>query len=103
VVKGGVYTDDIFRALVLGCGRIMNDKILPEILRMSVLSSGRNLGAVALGRSAGMNSLALGMRASTLGRTTGSNVAITSGNTALNPSGGNTFYTSQVARANRMG
>lgn len=52
VVKGDGYTDDIFRALVLGVSRILDDKIKPEILRMSALvTRPRITGAIGAGRS----------------------------------------------------
>lgn len=63
VTKGGNYTDDIFRALVLGISRILDPKILPEILKASAsVTRGRLVGAISSGRSMGMQSL-LGMHA----------------------------------------
>ena len=50
VVKGDGFTDDLFRALVLGVGRIVSDKIMPEILRLSFLKTQTNVGAVTSGR-----------------------------------------------------
>lgn len=53
VVKGDGYTDDIFRALVLGVSRILDDKIKPEILRMTAqVTRPRLTGAIGAGRSA---------------------------------------------------
>ena len=53
VLKGDGYTDDLFRALVLGVSRILDPKIKPEILRMSALVTRPRLtGAIGAGRSA---------------------------------------------------
>lgn len=59
VIKGGVYTDDIFRALVLNISRILDPKILPEIIRMSASTTrGPMYGALAAGRSLGLGGMA---------------------------------------------
>jgi hypothetical protein len=53
VIKGEGFTDDLFRALVLGVSRILDDKIREEILRLSSLNTKpRVTGAVSAGRSA---------------------------------------------------
>ncbi len=53
VIKGDGYTDDIFRALVLGVSRILDEKIKPEILKMSsMITRPRLTGAIGAGRSA---------------------------------------------------
>lgn len=55
VIKGGVYTDDLFRALVLGTSRILDPKIMPEIIRMSAVTTrGPMVGALVMGRAMGM-------------------------------------------------
>lgn len=55
VVKGNNYTDDILRALVLGVSRILDPKIMEKMLQLSaVVTRGKIVGAVAVGRSAGM-------------------------------------------------
>jgi hypothetical protein len=52
VIKGDAYTDDIFRALVLGVSRILDEKIKPEILKMtSLITRPRLTGAIGAGRS----------------------------------------------------
>lgn len=52
VVKGGHYTDDIFRALVLGISRITDPKIMPLILEMSAqVTRAKIMGAITAGRS----------------------------------------------------
>lgn len=61
VVKGEGFTDDLFRALVLGTSRILDDKIKPEILAMSAASTrGRMTGAVSVGRSGSLGSMGMG-------------------------------------------
>lgn len=63
VTKGGAYTDDIFRALVLGVSRILDPKILPEIVKMSAsVTRSKMVGAISSGRSYGLMSLS-GMQA----------------------------------------
>ena len=53
VIKGDGYTDDLFRSLVLGVSRILDEKIKAEILRMSALITRPRLtGAIGAGRSA---------------------------------------------------
>lgn len=55
VVKGNNYTDDILRALVLGVSRILDPKIMEKMLQLSaVVTRSKLVGAVAVGRSAGM-------------------------------------------------
>lgn len=52
VVKGDGYTDDIFRALVLGISRILDDKIKPEMLKLTArLTRPSMTGAISAGRS----------------------------------------------------
>lgn len=52
VVKGGNYTDDVFRALVLGLSRILDPKIQTELLKFSASTTRSKLiGAIAAGRS----------------------------------------------------
>lgn len=52
VLKGDGYTDDIFRALVLGISRILDDKIKPEILKLTAtITRPRLTGAIGAGRS----------------------------------------------------
>lgn len=59
VIKGDNATDDIFRALVLGVSRALNDKVLPELLKTATGSvSGRLTGAVASGRVLGSSYVA---------------------------------------------
>ena len=54
VIKGTNATDDIFRALVLGVSRALNDKILPELLKSVVpVDSRRRVGAVVTTRLGG--------------------------------------------------
>ncbi len=59
VIKGTNATDDIFRALVLGVSRALNDKILPELLKSVVpLESRRLVGAVVTTRLGGSSYIA---------------------------------------------
>ena len=52
VLKGDGYTDDNFRALVLGVSRILDDKINAEMIRLgSILTKNRVTGAISVGRS----------------------------------------------------
>lgn len=52
VTKGDGYTDDIFRALVLGVSRILDDKIKEAILKMSsAVTRPLVTGAITAGRS----------------------------------------------------
>jgi hypothetical protein len=101
VVKGGPYTDDTFRALVLGVGRILDAKIMPEILRMSAaVSQVRNVGAIAMGRSLGMSNNTA-YQINKYGTNSGTNVALLAGNSNRDSAGSSTNLTSHVVRANR--
>lgn len=52
VIKGGVYTDDLFRALVLGTSRLLDPKIAEELaLRSAVTTRGPIVGAVTAGKT----------------------------------------------------
>lgn len=52
MIKGGVYTDDLFRALVLGTSRLLDPKIAEELaLRSAVATRGPIVGAVAAGKT----------------------------------------------------
>jgi hypothetical protein len=54
VIKGNNATDDIFRALVLGVSRALNDKVLPELLKpLSPADQKRRVGAVVTTRLMG--------------------------------------------------
>lgn len=56
VVKGGVYTDDSFRALTLGVSRVLDPKIMPELIKLgSKVTRPKMIGAVASGHSYGMS------------------------------------------------
>jgi hypothetical protein len=51
VIKGGVYTDDLWRALVLGTSRILDPKIAEELaLRSAVATRGPIMGAIVAGK-----------------------------------------------------
>jgi hypothetical protein len=55
VIKGGVYTDDLFRALVLGNCRILDPKINEELLlRSAIKTRGPMLGAITVGHMGAM-------------------------------------------------
>lgn len=52
VIKGGVYTDDLFRSLTLGVSRILDPKILEELNKRSARKTrGPMVGALASGRT----------------------------------------------------
>lgn len=52
VIKGGVYTDDLWRSLVLNTSRIMDPKIQEELLvRQARATRGPMMGAIATGRA----------------------------------------------------
>lgn len=73
VIKGEGYTDDLFRALVLGTGRILDEKIREQILLLSnKVTKPLVTGAIAAGRSIMMPNRFLHKR---------SGVAIASGST----------------------
>lgn len=58
VVKGGNYTDDIFRALVLGISRVLDPKISDRLLELSAKVTRQKLvGAVTAGRSMGIQGM----------------------------------------------
>jgi hypothetical protein len=60
VIKGGVYTDDLWRALVLGNSRLHDPKIAEELaIRSAATTRGRMVGAVSSGK---MNMLMQGGR-----------------------------------------
>jgi hypothetical protein len=52
VVKGDKFTDDLFRAAVLGVSRFMDRKVLEEMRRFGALHARRNkqIGSIAAGR-----------------------------------------------------
>lgn len=100
VIKGGPYTDDIFRALVLGVGRILNPKIMEEILKMGVVLNQRNFGAVTMGRSFGMSS-PINYLANRDPSKPNVGSTILSGYSTISPVGGSNFATSQVVRSSR--
>lgn len=102
VIKGGPYTDDIFRALVLGVGRILNPKILEEILKMNAnIVAPRNVGAVTMGRSFGMSNSIQYQVSGPGGQSRKTGAVILSGHSSMSPSGGSNFATTQVVRSNR--
>jgi hypothetical protein len=50
VIKGSIYTDDLFRALVLGVSRLLDPKIAEELAtRNAATGRGKMVGAVATG------------------------------------------------------
>jgi hypothetical protein len=51
VIKGPGYTDDLFRALVLGVSRILDEKIREQILMLSLRTRPKVTGAITVGRS----------------------------------------------------
>lgn len=52
VLKGEGYTDDLFRALVLGVSRILDPKIFEAIKSMTAISTSQRItGAISAGRS----------------------------------------------------
>jgi hypothetical protein len=51
VIKGEGFTDDLFRALVLGVSRITDEKIREKILELSIKMRPKITGAVSAGRS----------------------------------------------------
>ena len=52
VIKGDGYTDDIFRALVLGTSRILDEKIKEAIMKMTAsITRPLTTGAIGIGRS----------------------------------------------------
>ena len=61
VIKGGSYTDDIFRALVLGASRAYDPKIKDDLEKLGLRYSrvGGNIGAIAVGRSQGTPGVAV--------------------------------------------
>ena len=101
VIKGGPYTDDLFRALVLGVGRILDPKILPDILRMSANTTQRNLGAISIGRSMGMQANLNYKLSQVINNNAKSGVAQVSGHSTMNGVGGSNFMTSHVVRSVR--
>jgi hypothetical protein len=104
VIKGGPYTDDLFRALVLGVGRILDPKILPEILKMSNTIHIRNVGAIASGRMMGIQGVGPLMRNSQQGSNVGSSTVMIGHSYGVRSVGGmgsGNVGTSNVVRSNR--
>ena len=58
VIKGGPYTDDIFRALVLGTSRLLDPKISEALATFAAQQTrGPMLGAIVVGKASMMQSL----------------------------------------------
>jgi hypothetical protein len=101
VIKGGIYTDDLFRALVLGNSRILDPKIQEELaLRSAVQTRGPMLGAYSVGRTATMFGAGRGpmnAKHTYMAGYTGGFAPHQAGNTA------SPRMTSNVVRATRLG
>ena len=70
VIKGGNYTDDIFRALVLGTSRILDPKIKETILKLSAtVTRPKIIGALTAGRAGGMSARTAALLTPKLGYT----------------------------------
>jgi len=109
VIKGGPYTDDLFRSLVLGVGRILDPKIMPEIIRLSATASvgQRNVGAITMGRSLGMSAptsyIVRNAMTNQQGMVPTGNVAHSVGNSSLMGQGGASSVSQNAVRSNRSG
>ena len=103
VIKGGPYTDDLFRSLVLGVSRILDPKIMADLLTRLTVQSVRNVGAVTMGRSLGMSShlqFNINNHPTSTGKPT-SSVSLLAGNSNMTGIGGTNYMTSHVVRAVR--
>lgn len=103
VIKGGPYTDDSFRALVLGVSRILDPKIMEVLLKATTIQSVRNVGAITSGRSLGMSShlqYTINNHPTSTGKST-SSVSQLSGNSTTTGLGSTNYVTSHAVRAVR--